>query len=87
MNEFQKQWITSTCAPESIKPIRSVNGTHLDIVTNESQTIHVCVLSDDTKVIAIGLDYDKLLISTQYSFADAVSKVGELLELNSYSTK
>lgn len=86
MNNFEKHWVTSTCAPESIKLIRSVKSSYLNIVTNESQTIHVCVLSNDNEVIAIGLNYDKLLISPKYSFRDAILKIAELLELSSYST-
>lgn len=65
MNNFQKAWLTATCAPESIEAISFIpKGTRLtltqvgrdiwvDKVYNEDRTKYVKVLSHDEKVICI----------------------------------
>ena len=85
MNPFEKTWITSTCAPESITRIKENNGNYLNKVVNEEGSIAIVVLSNNNKIQAIGKTYQDLLDSPGYSFKEGISKVAELLELTSYS--
>lgn len=87
MNPFTKEWITSTCAPESITNMRHSTKADLDCIRNEDKTIKVFVLSNNTEVLAIGVDYVQLLDSKSYTFKEALHKVTKLLQLQSVSTK
>lgn len=82
MNQFTKQWITATCAPESIASVRSDEKGHLDIVTNEKRTIYVYVLSTDKEVISCGTTYEQLLVPNQMNYGQAVRKCAELLQIH-----
>jgi len=87
MNEFQKQWITSTCVPESITSIKTQGKFYLDLITNEDKTIKITVLSNDDNVISIGKTYHELLDSPEYTFKEAVRKVAELLQIDCLTIK
>lgn len=86
MNTFTKQWLTATCAPESINNIKDINGNQLDCIRNESNTIQVLVVSNNNNVIAIGKTYNELINSKPYTFNEAIRECGRLLELINYST-
>jgi len=86
MNPFTKEWLTASCAPESIINLQSNDIAYLDIITNEDKSIFVKVLSNNVKVIAIGTDYNSLLSSINYTFKEAIQKIAELLELKHIST-
>lgn len=57
INNFTKEWLTSTLAPDSIINIKSGNNYYLDCIKNENNTKQICILSNNDKVIAIGKDY------------------------------
>lgn len=87
MNEFQKQWITSTCAPESITNIKSdeIKGNYLDVISNEDKSKRVFVISTNHHIQAIGLDYASLISSESYRFDKGLHKIAQLLELSCIS--
>lgn len=92
ISPFHKEWITSTLAPESIINIEHTIGSmkhnwYLDKITNHDKSISVAVLSSDTHIQAIGLDYDKLCDSPQYTFVEGLYKVAELLGITSITIK
>jgi len=87
MNPFTKEWLTATCAPESIINLQSKDTAYLDAVTNEDKSIIVKVLSTNTKVLGIGITHKELLKSPHYTFKEALHKIAELLQVQSISTK
>lgn len=86
MNTFNKEWLTSTLAPEAIKTFSTKDGVYIDLVANEDRTITVAVISTNIRVLGIGKTLEELANSSPYSFIDAVKKVAELLQLQSIST-
>jgi len=87
MNPFTNEWLTTTCAPESITNIKDTGKAYLDTITNENKTIKVFVLSGNKFVFGIGFTCQAVLDSPQYTFKEALHKVAELLQLQSISTK
>lgn len=91
MNEFTKQWITSTCAPESI--INLKDGSHfgtriyIDVVRNEDDSKRAMVISNDIQVLKIAYTNEDIWNSKMegISFADGIKKVAEMLDLTNIS--
>ncbi len=85
LNPFTKRWLASTCAPESIKNIRSINNNYLDVVYNEDKSRMVYVLSNDYKVQGIGMEYEHLVKSDSYTFEGSLHKIAYFLQLEMIS--
>lgn len=83
IHPFAKLWLEATIAPESITNLKSdtIKHNYLDIISNEDKTLKVYVLSTDTEVIALGSHYNKLLLSSKYSFKDALEMISKELKL------
>jgi len=85
MNNFTKEWLTSTLAPDSIRNIKTTEKQYLDLIKNEDNTIHIMVVSNDEKVLAIGESFDSILKSKQYTYIEAIKEVARLLNITNIS--
>lgn len=87
LNPFTEYWLTATCAPDSIANVKTDLRTdiYLDAIKNEDNTIQVYVLSNDTTIIALGKDYDELVLSPTYSFKDGLKEIAKILQLTHIS--
>lgn len=84
MNNLEKAWVMATCALESIKRVRSSDSGYLNVITNEDKSITVAVLSNDKEVLGIGFGFQDLLISPTYTFNNAITKIAEMLKLETH---
>jgi hypothetical protein len=82
MNAFTKQWITTTCAPDSIGTIRSNGSASIECVWNEDKSKSIYVLCNRDEVVSIGRDYNGLRAGSRMSVGEACERVAQLLGLS-----
>ena len=85
MTLFEKQWVTSTLAPESIFTIRMGTG-NLHKLVNEDKTKECYVLELRNNDLYVAKEPKSVMVTTKCNYHEACNKICKLLNIQGFQT-
>lgn len=85
MTLFEKQWVTSTLAPESIFTIKMGTG-NLHKLVNENKTNECYVLELRNNDLYVAKEPKDLIKAIKCNYNEACNKICKLLNIQSFQT-